>query len=177
MLQIEERTCHAAIIARELGIPAIVGTINGTSILEKNKEVTISCGEGEKGYVYEGKLDFTIEETNISDSSKKLSTQLMVNIGNPENCFHSSMIPNEGVGLVRMEFIINNYIKVHPKALLKMDSDDKFKEEQPLIYDKIEKTIVNMSQGGANYFIERLSNGIARIAGAFLSKRRDSKIL
>ena len=164
------RTCHAAIIARELGIPAIVGTINGTHILNKNDEVTISCGEGEKGYVYEGKLDFIIKETNISNTDKKLSTQLMVNIGNPDNCFHSSMIPNEGVGLVRMEFIINNYIKVHPKALIKLDNDNTFKEEHPEIYDKIEKTIINISNGGSNYFIDKLANGIARIAGAFYPK-------
>jgi pyruvate, water dikinase len=164
------RTCHAAIIARELGIPAIVGTINGTTTIYNNKDITVSCGEGETGYVYQGKIDFEIKKTKISSNNNKLNTQLMMNIGNPENCFQSSMIPNEGVGLVRMEFIINNYIKVHPKALLAYSNNPNFKKENPTIYKKIQKVLVDKNYRGDQYFIDKLSNGIGRIAGAFYPK-------
>ena len=156
------RTCHAAIIARELGITAIVGTVNGTTIIDENKEVTLSCAEGEKGYIYEGKLDYEIVKTKISTKNSNLKTQLMMNVGNPENCFMSSMIPNEGVGLIRMEFIINNYIKVHPKALLDYPNI-------PIeMRNNIGKLIENKS--GKDYFVDKLANGIARIAGAFYPK-------
>ena len=156
------RTCHAAIIARELGITAIVGTVNGTSTIEENKEVTLSCAEGEKGYIYEGKLDYEIVKTQIKTDNSNLKTQLMMNVGNPENCFMSSMIPNDGVGLIRMEFIINNYIKAHPKALLDYPN-------LPLeIKNKIGKLLEDKS--GKDYFIDKLANGVGRIAGAFYPK-------
>ena len=161
------RTCHAAIIARELGIPAIVGTNNGTETIQNKKEITLSCGEGETGFVYQGKLDFDIVKTKISDNKNKIKTQLMMNIGNPENCFLSSMIPNDGVGLVRMEFIINNYIKVHPKALIDYSQNN---IENEIIKNKIENIIVNKDISGEEYFINKLSNGIGRIAGAFYPK-------
>ena len=165
------RTCHAAIIARELGIPAIVGTNNGTKIIENNKEITLSCGEGETGYVYEGKIDFEIRKTKIClEKNNQLNTQLMMNIGNPENCFQSSMIPNEGVGLVRMEFIINNYIKVHPKALLDFSNNPNFEKDNLIIYNKIKKILGKKNYSGKQYFIDKLSNGIGRIAGSFYPK-------
>lgn len=163
------RTCHAAIIARELGIPAIVGTLNGTKIIKNNSNVTISCAEGEVGYIYDGKLDFKITKNKITTEST-LNTQLMVNIGNPDNCFNSSMIPNDGVGLVRMEFIINNYIKVHPNILLEYSNNPDFEKNNPTIYKKIQKILVNKNLRGDDYFINKLSNGIGRIAGAFYPK-------
>jgi len=164
------RTCHAAIIAREMGIPAIVGTINGTKKILNGQDITLSCGEGEYGYVYDGLLDYEVKKTKITINDNKLETKLMMNIGNPENCFQSSMIPNEGVGLVRMEFIINNYIKVHPKALLDYSNNPDFILQNPIIYNKIQKLIFNKNCKGHQYFIDKLSNGIGRIAGAFYPK-------
>ncbi len=111
------RTAHAAIVARELGIPAVVGTHKATEILTTGMEVTISCAEGEIGYVYEGYVPFEIEEINVENLPKP-KTKIMMNIGNPESAFKYSFIPNDGVGLAREEFIIANYIKIHPLALL-----------------------------------------------------------
>ena len=164
------RTCHAAIIAREMGIPAIVGTNNATSLIENNKEITLSCGEGEIGIIYDGLIPFEVKKNKLSLGEKKIKTELMMNVGNPENCFHSSMIPNDGVGLVRIEFIINNYIKAHPKALLDYSRNNKFKNNNVIIYNKIKKIIVDDNISGSDYFINKLSNGIGRIASAFYPK-------
>ncbi len=111
------RTAHAAIVARELGIPAVVGTGNATEVLENGMEVTVSCAEGETGYVYEGYLRYEAEEINISQIPRP-KTRIMMNVGNPESAFRHASIPNDGVGLAREEFIIANYIKIHPLALI-----------------------------------------------------------
>ncbi|POF61068.1 phosphoenolpyruvate synthase, partial [Vibrio vulnificus] len=114
------RTCHAAIIARELGIPAIVGCGNATSQLTDGDLVTVSCAEGETGYVYQGQLDFEVRRSSV-DELPMLPTKVMMNVGNPDRAFDFAQIPNEGVGLARLEFIINKMIGIHPKALLNFD--------------------------------------------------------
>ena len=111
------RTAHAAIVARELGIPAVVGTGNATEVLEDGMEVTVSCAEGETGYVYEGALEFEVEEINVEQLPRP-KTKIMMNVGNPESAFKHASLPNDGVGLAREEFIIANYIKIHPLALI-----------------------------------------------------------
>jgi pyruvate,water dikinase len=111
------RTCHAAIIARELGIPAIVGCGNATEVLEEGEEVTVSCAEGDTGYVYRGKLDFEIVTTDMGNLPD-IPVKIMMNVGNPELAFDFAQIPNGGVGLARLEFVINNMIGIHPKAIL-----------------------------------------------------------
>jgi pyruvate,water dikinase len=111
------RTCHAAIVSRELGIPAVVGAGDATEKIRTGQEVTISCAEGDQGIVYDGILPFHIERLSLKDLQRP-KTALMMNLGNPEQAFSLSKIPNDGVGLARMEFIVNSYIKVHPMALV-----------------------------------------------------------
>ncbi|MFC1691700.1 phosphoenolpyruvate synthase, partial [Nanoarchaeota archaeon] len=142
------RTCHAAIISRELGIPCVVGTNDGTELLEQGDEVTVSCAEGELGMVYKGKLKFEIKETDLG-KIPKTKTQIMMNIGSPENAFDFSFIPNQGVGLTREEFIINSYIKIHPRALLE---PDKVKDKK--ISDLIENMTLNYNDK-KQYFVEK----------------------
>jgi pyruvate,water dikinase len=124
------RTCHAAIIARELGIPAIVGSENATGMLKTSQEITVSCAEGEVGYVYEGSLPFEVSEVPL-DKLPKTHTQILMNVGNPEDAFSLSAIPNDGVGLARLEFIIANHIQAHPMALVHFDelTDPKVKAQ------------------------------------------------
>ena len=153
------RTCHAAIVARELGLNAIVGTGDGTSILKSEDIVTLSCAEGEVGSVWEGKLDWEIESVKL-DSNINLPVKLMLNVGNPENSFSASRIPNSGVGLARLEFIISNYIKIHPLALCNYP---KVRED---IREKI-YNIIGSHDNGKWYFIKRLARGISKIASAF----------
>ncbi|MBM3575598.1 MAG: phosphoenolpyruvate synthase [Alphaproteobacteria bacterium] len=156
------RTCHAAIVARELGIPAVVGTDIATQQIKTGELVSVSCAEGEVGKIYEGKIDFEIEKTNITNLSKP-NTHIMMNIGNPDLAFRHSMLPNDGVGLARMEFIIAETIKAHPMALIhpnRLDARD-LREIQ-----KLTKNYPDPS----NYFIEKLSQGIATIAAAFYPK-------
>jgi pyruvate,water dikinase len=141
-----------------LGINAIVGAGNATSILKDNQEVTMSCSEGEMGYIYEGLLKFKIEEINL-DSNIDLPIKLMLNVGNPENSFSASLIPNSGVGLARIEFIINNYIKIHPLALYNYPN---LPEE---LNDKI-KNIIGQEDAKV-YFKNHLARGLAKIASAF----------
>lgn len=153
------RTCHAAIVARELELNAVVGCGNATNVLQKGQEVTISCAEGEQGNVYSGKLNFEIDKISVNKDFQ-LPVQLMLNVGNPENSFGSSLIPNSGVGLARLEFIISNYIKIHPLALCaypKLPEDIKNK-----IYQ-----IIGNHDSGEWYFIKRLARGISKIASAF----------
>jgi len=153
------RTCHAAIVARELGVNTIVGTGNASKTFNNEQTITMSCAEGEIGRVYEGKLDFQIEEYDI-DIKKKLPVNLMLNVGSPENAFSGSLLPNSGVGLARLEFIITNYIKIHPLALL----------DYPNIREDIRlniKNIIGDHEDGRWYFIKRLARGIAKIASAF----------
>ena len=153
------RTCHAAIVARELGLNAIVGVGNGIGVLETGQYVTLSCAEGEVGVVWEGKLDWEIESVGIS-SDLKLPIGLMLNVGNPENSFNASKIPNSGVGLARLEFIISNYIQIHPLALC----------DYPKVREDVREKIYNIigsHDNGRWYFIKRLARGISKIASAF----------
>lgn len=152
------RTCHAAIVARELCLNAIVGTSNATELLKYINNVTISCAEGEQGNVYEGILSYNIEKIKI-DNNLKLPIKLMLNVGNPENSFNSSIIPNSGVGLARLEFIISNYIKIHPLALCNYPNIREDLREK--IYD------ITGNENGKLYFIERLARGMSKIASAF----------
>ena len=153
------RTCHAAIVARELGLNAVVGTGNATEALKNTQNATIFCADGEEGKVYDGNLKFHIESMEIKEDLE-LPIRLMLNIGNPESSFNSSLIPNYGVGLARLEFIINNYIKIHPLALCNYP---KIRED---VRDKIYH-IIGDHDNGKWYFIKRLARGIAKIASAF----------
>jgi pyruvate,water dikinase len=153
------RTCHAAIIARELGIPAVVGTGDTTQTIQTGQWVTVSCAEGDAGHVYEGIQDFEIERIDLG-TLKKPKTKIMLNLGNPEIAFEISRLPADGVGLARLEFIINNAIKVHPRALIESKSLD---EETQL---KIEKITAGYPTP-RDFFIERLAEGVGTIAAAF----------
>jgi pyruvate,water dikinase len=157
------RTCHAAIVSRELGIPCIVGTNNVSYRVKSEQKITISCAEGEKGYVYEGELPFKIKKTNIKNL-KRPRTKIMMNIGEPDMAFTSSFIPNDGVGLARLEFIINNYIKIHPLALINYGQikDTKIKKQ----IDGLTAHHKNKKQ----YFIDKLAEGVAMISAAFYPK-------
>ncbi len=153
------RTCHAAIVARELGLNAVVGTSNATHILENADEVTLFCADGEEGQILEGRLKYHVEEIRMN-RDLKLPVRLMLNIGNPESSFTSSLIPNNGVGLARVEFIINSYIQIHPLALC----------DYPNIRSDIREKIygiIGNHNDGRWYFIKRLARGISKIAAAF----------
>ena len=154
------KTCHAAIVAREIGVPAIVGCHDATEVLKNDMVVTCDCSVGDIGYVYEGEIDYKKEEINLSEV-KKLNTKIYLNIGNPTRAFSFSKLPVDGVGLARMEFIINNYIKVHPLALkaLYYNSDVSQKEE-------IEK-IISAYKNPKDFFIKKISEGVGMIAAAF----------
>lgn len=157
------RTCHAAIISRELGIPCIVGTKDATEKLKNGQNVTVSCAEGEKGFVYNGLVKYDVKHTNLKNF-KKPKTKIMMNIGNPEMAMAQSFIPNEGVGLAREEFIISNYIRIHPLALLNFS---KVKDK------KIRRIIEEHTAAYKNkpqFFIDKLAEGIARIAASFYPK-------
>ena len=153
------RTCHAAIVARELGLNAVVGTSNGTEALKEVESATIFCADGEEGKVYEGCLGFHTETMEVGEDLK-LPIKLMMNIGNPETSFTSSLIPNHGVGLARLEFIINNYIKIHPLALVN------YPKVRLDVREKIYQTIGD-HDNGKWYFIKRLARGMSKIASAF----------
>lgn len=157
------RTCHAAIIARELGIPAIVGCAHATSTLVENPYVTVSCAEGDTGNVYAGKQPYEVIETDLSNLEQP-KTQIMLNLANPDLAFQSSFIPNQGVGLARMEFIINEAVKVHPLALCFPE-----KITEPATRDAITQLTQGYETGG-KFFIEKLASGIGTIAAAFYPK-------
>ncbi len=153
------RTCHAAIVSRELGIPCIVGTSNATEIIKDGQSITVSCAEGEEGHIYSGMLAFGIHKIKIKEIPKT-RTKIMMNIGNPDEAFEKSFIPNQGVGLAREEFIISSYIKIHPRALIeynKMDSD---------IKKRINKLIGNYKDK-KQFFIDQLACGVGTIGAAF----------
>ncbi len=157
------RTCHAAIIARELGIPAVVGAGNATGAVPNGQMVTVSCAEGDNGKVYRGAVPFHAEKTEVGDIPRP-ATGIMINIGNPDIAFKTSFLPNDGVGLARMEFVINESIKVHPMALLYPE-----KVRNP----GARKTIDRLLRGypnGERFFVQRLSEGIGTIAAAFWPK-------
>ena len=153
------RTCHAAIIARELGIPAVVGCGNATDVLAEHSHVTVSCAEGETGNVYGGELKFEVLNSDTG-TLPKLPVKIMMNVGNPERAFHFAAIPNAGIGLARLEFIINNMIGIHPKALINYDQQDK------TIKAEIDKKMAGY-HGPTDFFVDKLSEGIASLAAAF----------
>lgn len=156
------KTCHAAIIARELNINALVGCGNATKLLVGEDWVTIDCSSGDKGVVYQGKLPIKIVNQSVNlDNNKYENTKLMLNIGNPDIAFKSSMLPHKGVGLTRMEFIIVNHIKIHPQLLIDYDNQVELKEET---YNSV-KSLIN-GETGRNYFITQLARGIGKIASA-----------
>jgi len=154
------RTCHAAIVSRELGVPCIVGTENGTKALQGVKEATVSCAEGEVGNVYEGVLKFEVQRVDAKNLERP-KTKIMMNVGNPENAFNLAAIPNDGVGLARLEFIINQFISIHPMALIQFD-----KVADPDIREKIESLTYGY-KNKADFFVDKLAQGVAKIAAAF----------
>jgi pyruvate,water dikinase len=156
------RTCHAAIVSRELGIPAIVGCDNATKVLKNGQEVTVSCAEGENGYVYEGKLNVEIVRTDLSDLPKT-KTEIMMNLGNPDMAFSLSSLPVDGIGLARMEFIINEYIKAHPMAL-------KYPEKVDEKTRSAMKALSSAFGSMEDFFIKRLSEGVATLAATVYPK-------
>ncbi|WP_292470781.1 phosphoenolpyruvate synthase [Methanolobus sp.] len=157
------RTCHAAIVSRELGIPAVVGTGDATEKLRDGMEVTVNCAEGDAGKVHEGILPFHIETVDLK-GLEKAKTEIMMNLGNPEEAFTMSMIPNDGIGLARLEFIITSYIKVHPMALV---HPEKVKDAEVL--KQIEE-LTGRYENKADFFVEKLSEGVATITAAFHPK-------
>ena len=157
------RTCHAAIISRELGIPCVVGTKNATKILKQGKDITVDCSNGDEGRVYNGILKFKVNITNIKNL-KRPKTKIMMNVGHPELAFKYSMIPNDGVGLAREEFIIDSHIKIHPLALLHFD-----KIKDPTTKKQINELTKGYSDR-SRYFVDKLTEGIAMIAAAFYPK-------
>ncbi len=156
------RTCHSAIISRELGLPCIVGAENATEVLKSGTVATVSCAEGERGNVYYGKVDFKVE-TRIIKDEKRPETQVMMNVGDPDRAFAASMYPNDGVGLARLEFIINNHIGIHPMALVNYPRL-KRREDIETISQKIGE------EDPKEFFVRKLSEGIAKIAAAFYPK-------
>ena len=153
------RTCHAAIIARELGIPAVVGCVDATGRIREGQEVTVSCAEGETGYVYQGLLDYERRQIEL-DSLPKIPVKIMMNVGNPDRAFDFAGIPHSGVGLARLEFIINRMIGVHPRALLEFAQLDRELQEQ------IRTQMAGYSDP-VGFYVEKLAEGIAQIAAAF----------
>ncbi len=157
------RTCHAAIIARELGIPAVVGVGNATTAIPDGEVVTVSCAEGDSGRVYRGEVAFHVERTEVGDIPRP-ATEIMINLGNPELAFKTSFLPNDGIGLARMEFIISEYIKAHPLALLHPEKVDD---------GETRAAVARLTRGypdGQTFFVQRLSEGIGTIAAAFWPK-------
>jgi len=156
------RTCHAAIIARELGVPAVVGCGNATDILKNDTLVTVSCAEGDEGKIYDGLLETEISEV-ANQALPEIPLKIMLNVGNPQMAFEFQSTPNFGVGLARLEFIINNNIGVHPKAIL----------EYPNIDPALKKAVESVARGHASpraFYVDKLAEGIATIAAAFWPK-------
>ncbi|WP_130536901.1 phosphoenolpyruvate synthase [Thiomicrorhabdus indica] len=158
------RTCHAAIIARELGIPAVVGSAKGTDTIKTGQLITVSCAEGDEGRIYDGEVPFEVVETEL-DNLVMPKTEMLMNLGNPDMAFASNFIPNAGVGLARMEFIINTQIQAHPLALLNPDliKSDKARS-------KVEALVEPYNGDGATFFIDKLSEGIGTLAAGFYPK-------
>ncbi len=166
------RTCHAAIISRELGIPCVIGTENGTEAIKSGQDVTVSCAEGETGNIYEGLLDFEVETLDL-DNVPRTRTKIMMNVGIPEKSFIESQIPNDGVGLAREEFIINSHIGIHPLALYNFEelkaraaSDAEIAE----IVELIESKTTAYPDDKRQYFIDKLAEGVGRIGAGFYPK-------
>ncbi len=157
------RTCHAAIVSRELGVPAVIGTEDGTGALRDGQEVTVSCAEGDTGFIYEGELPFDVERTDLKSLGTP-RTRVMMNLANPDEAFALSFIPNAGVGLARMEFIINTHIKIHPLALIHHD-----RLEDAAAKAEIERLTAGYTDK-PGYFVDKLAEGVATIAAAFYPK-------
>ncbi|GGP18721.1 phosphoenolpyruvate synthase [Silvimonas iriomotensis] len=157
------RTCHAAIIARELGIPAVVGCGDATQVLREGDEVTVSCAEGDSGYVYQGLLKFERVDVSLAQMPKS-PVKLMMNVGNPELAFEFCQLPNEGVGLARLEFIINRMIGVHPKALLA------YPNLEPGLKAKVEERIAGY-RSAVDFYVDKIAEGIATLAAAFWPRK------
>lgn len=157
------RTCHAAIVSRELGLPAVVGAVDATTVLQDGQMVTVSCAEGETGAVFEGKLDYSRDVVNISEMPRPV-TQVMMNVANPDEAFRLSQLPNDGVGLAREEFIVTASIGIHPKALIEFN-----KPRDPVQQQKM-NDLTKSYADKPEFFIERLSHGIAMLAAAFYPK-------
>ncbi len=156
------RTCHAAIIARELGIPAVVGCGNALEKIRPGEMVTVSCAEGDTGYVYQGALKFEVKDIDV-EKMPKIPVKIMLNVGNPDRAFDFQKLPNHGVGLARLEFVINRMIGIHPKALLNVDT----------LSPKLKETISNAISGYASprdFYVDKLKEGVATIAAAFYPK-------
>ncbi|AGF49765.1 pyruvate, water dikinase [Candidatus Kinetoplastibacterium blastocrithidii TCC012E] len=156
------RTCHAAIIARELGIPAVVGCGDATNVLKDGQSVTVSCSEGDEGYIYDGLIETEIEDVSRGEMPT-IDLKIMMNVGNPQLAFDFSQLPNSGVGLARLEFIINNNIGVHPKAVL----------DYPNLDNDLKKAVESSARGYSNprgFFVEKMAEGISTIAAAFWPK-------
>ncbi|ENS9591115.1 TPA: phosphoenolpyruvate synthase [Neisseria gonorrhoeae] len=157
------RTCHAAIIARELGIPAVVGCGNATELLENGQEVTVSCAEGDTGFIYAGLLDVQITDVAL-DNMPKAPVKVMMNVGNPELAFSFANLPSEGIGLARMEFIINRQIGIHPKALLEFDKQD----------DELKAEIIRRIAGYASpvdFYVDKIAEGVATLAASVYPRK------
>ena len=157
------RTCHAAIVSRELGIPCVVGTVNGTDRIKDNEPVTVDCSRGSDGFVYQGLLDFSLDELNLAQMPRP-KTKITMNLAAPEQAFEKSFIPCDGVGLAREEFIINAYIRIHPLALLRFEE---------IIDVEVKKTIREMTSAypdKAQFFVDKLAEGVGMIAAAFYPK-------
>ena len=157
------RTCHAAIVSRELGIPAVVGADKAMQAIKTGQDITISCADGDNAVVYQGTLPYHVETVSLKDLERP-RTKIMMNLGNPEKAFSLSRIPNDGVGLARMEFVINSYIKIHPMALIhpeKVENKSEIAEIERLTFGYGDKT---------EYFVEKLSQGVATIAASFYPK-------
>jgi pyruvate,water dikinase len=156
------RTCHAAIIARELGIPAVVGCGNATETLTDQTLVTVSCAEGDTGFIYDGLLETEVSEVERG-TMPKISTKIMMNVGNPQLAFDFAQLPNDGVGLARLEFIINNNIGIHPKAIL----------DYPNVDMDLKKAVESVARGHASpkaFYVDKVAEGVATIAAAFWPK-------
>lgn len=145
------RTCHAAIIARELGIPAVVGCGDATDRIQENQNVTVSCAEGDTGYVYAELLDFSVKSSSVGDMPD-LPLKVMMNVGNPDRAFDFACLPNEGVGLARLEFIINRMIGVHPRALLEFD------DREPGLQNEI-RELMKGYDSPREFYVGRLTEG------------------
>ena len=156
------RTCHSAIISRELGIPCIVGTGNATEVVKSGSEITVSCAEGDRGNIYYGAIDFKLDRREITDSERP-ETKVMMNVGDPDHAFAVSRLPNDGVGLARLEFIINNHIGIHPMALVNYPNLKK-----PADVETISKRI--LEEDPKEFFVRSLAEGVGRIAAAFYPK-------
>lgn len=157
------RTCHAAIVAREIGVPAIVGCTNATEVLHDGEVVTVSCAQGDEGYVYEGELPFSVENINLKELTPT-KTKLFVNVGNPAEAFNFAKMPNDGVGLARMEFIMTNSIKAHPMALVSMHKGKSVKDEDEI------RSFMTPYSDAKEFFLEKLCEGVGMIAAAFYPK-------